>query len=208
MGSEILFAIALLVAVSAIFWLILKNSSEKIAAQYRALAEHFKFELEQPSAKLAGLVRPEPSVYGRYRGRELSISCPGKGLQNTRQVETVLKVALNKGGFRAQLAAAGPLGGLRQRDSGGLPRWESGYADFDAAVDVRTNAGERLQALLDSSHREWLATQLKKSKSTLYIGKEALAYSKLGLMANEDTRQDFEAAIQFICELAETIENT
>jgi len=206
MGSVIPFVIALIVAVSAIYWIILKNSAASIAAQYQQLAQRFELELDQPPAKMKGFIRPEPSVYGCYREREISISAPGKGLQNTRQVESVLKLELKDSTLSAQLTAAGPLGGLRQRDSGGQARWKSGDEAFDRVVDVRTNQAEALAALLTAERRAWLASTLKKSKATLYIGAGKLAYAKLGLIANEATRQDFEAVAEFLCDLAETVE--
>lgn len=207
MGSEIVFIIALIVAVGAIYWIILKSSAEKIAGQYTLLAESLELELNQPETKMGGFIRPEPSVYGNYRGREISISVPGKGLQNTRQVESVLKLEIKNNSLSAQLTAAGPLGGLRQRDSGGQARWKSGDEAFDRAVDVRTNQGEALDALLTNDRRAWLATTLKKSKATLYIGGGNLAYARLGLIGNEATRQDFETATEFLCDLAETVES-
>ena len=50
------------------------------------------------------------------------------------------------------------------------------------------------------------ASNLKKSKATLYIGGGNLAYAKLGLIADEATRKDFEAAAEFLCDLAESAE--
>jgi hypothetical protein len=155
---------------------------------------------------MKGFIRPEPSVYGSYRGREMSISVPGKGLQNTRQIESVLKLELKGSQLNAQLTAAGPLGGLRQRDSGGQARWKSGDERFDSAIDVRTDQAGALAALLTEKRRVWLSSTLKKSKATLYIGAGNIAYAKLGLIANEAARKDFEAASEFLCDLAETIE--
>lgn len=206
MGSVIVFVIALIVAVVAIYWIILKNAAAKIAANYQQLAKRFDLELEQPAAKLGGLIRSEPAVYGNYRGRELSISVPGTGLQNTRQVESVLKIGLNNHGLNAQLTATGLLSGMRQRDSGGQKRWISGDDTFDTAIDVRTNHGNALSPLLTEERRTWLANTLKKSKATLYIGAGTLVYAKLGLIGNDATRQDFEAAVEFLCDLAETVE--
>ena len=206
MGSEIIFIIALIIAVAAVYWIVLKSSAEKIATQYHLLAERFGLELNQSVVKMKGFIRSEPSVFGSYRGREMSISVPGKGLQNTRQIESVLKLELKGSQLSAQLTASGPLSGLRQRDSGGQARWKSGDERFDHTIDVRTDQGGALAALLTEEHRIWLADTLKKSKATLYIGGGNLAYAKLGLIANEATRKDFEAATEFLCDLAESVE--
>ena len=206
MGSEIIFIFALIIAVAAVYWLVLKSSAEKIAAQYQLLAKRFELELNQPDVKMGGFIRPEPSVYGNYRDREISISVPGKGLQNTRQIESVLKLELKGSQLSAQLTTAGPLGGLRQRDSRGQARWKSGDERFDHTVDIRTDQGGALAALLTEERRIWLSDTLKKSKATLYIGGGNLAYARLGLIANEATRKDYEAAAEFLCDLAESVE--
>jgi hypothetical protein len=206
MGSEIIFIIALIIAVSLVYWIVLKSSAEKISTQYQLLSTRFELALNQSAARMRGFIRPEPSVYGSYRGREMSISVPGKGLQNTRQIESVLKLELKGSQLSAQLTATGPLGGLRQRDSRGQARWKSGDARFDQLVDVRTDHGGALAVLLTEERRMWLASNLKKSKATLYLGGGNLAYAKLGLIANEDTRKDFEAATEFLCDLAESVE--
>ena len=206
MGSEIIFIIALIIAVAAVYWLVLKSSAEKIAAQYQLLAKRFELELNQPDVKMGGFIRPEPSVYGNYRDREISISVPGKGLQNTRQIESVLKLEIKGSQLSAQLTAAGLLGGLRQRDSRGQARWKSGDERFDHTVDIRTDQGGALAALLTEERRIWLSDTLKKSKATLYIGGGNLAYARLGRIANEATRKDYEAAAEFLCDLAESVE--
>ena len=206
MESEIISIIALIIAVAAVYWVVLKCAAEKIATQYQLLAERFGLELNQSAVKMGGFIRPEPSVYGNYRDREISISVPGKGLQNTRQIESVLKLELKGSLLSAQLTAAGLLGGLRQRDSGGQRRWKSGDEAFDSTVDVRTDQGEALASLLTEERRRWLTGTLKKSKATLYIGGGNLAYARLGLIANEATRKDFEAAAEFLCDLAESVE--
>ena len=203
---EFIFIMALITVVTAVFWLVLRNSSAKISAQYQQLSEQLGLELDQPPAKMGGFVRPEPSLYGQYRGREVSISVPGKGLQNTRQVETVLKVEVRGLNLSAQLTATGPLSGMRQRDSGGLSHWKSGDSAFDSAVDARTDQGDALGKLLDDERRAWLAATLRQSKGTLYMGKNKLVYARLGLVANAATRRDLEAAVDFLCDLAETIE--
>jgi hypothetical protein len=206
MGSEIIFIIVLIIAVALVYWIVLKSSAEKIATQYQLLAARFELALNQSAAKMRGFIRPEPSVYGSYRGREMSISVPGKGLQNTRQIESVLKLELKGSLLSAQLTAAGPLSGLRQRGSHSQARWKSGDEHFDSAIDVRTDHGGALTALLTEERRMWLTSNLKRSKATLYIGGDNLAYAKIGLIADETTRKDFEEAAEFLCDLAESVE--
>ena len=206
MGSEIIFIFALIIAVAAVYWLVLKSSAEKIAAQYQLLAKRFELELNQPDVKMGGFIRPEPSVYGNYRDREISISVPGKGLQNTRQIESVLKLEIQGSQLSAQPTAACLRGGLRQRATRRQARGKSGDERFDHTVDIRTDQGGALAALLTEERRIWLSDTLKKSKATLYIGGGNLAYARLGLIANEATRKDYEAAAEFLCDLAESVE--
>lgn len=200
------FIVALVALVIALFWIILRSSSAKIEAQYRQLAEELELELEIPAPKMAGFVRNEPAAYGTYRGREVSVSAPGKGLQNTRQIETVLKIEFRDKTLSAQFATAGLMGRLGHRDSGKKARWQSGDATFDAAVDVRSDDGERLKAILSPESRSWLAQCLKKHKAKVYVGGGVIAYAELGLIANDAIRERFEAATEFLCDLAETVE--
>jgi len=206
MGLELLRLILPLLACLAIFWGILKVSSSRIANQHRLLAKHFDLEFDQATPTMAGFVRPEPTVYGHYRGRETSFSAPGKGLKGSRQIESLLKLELKDRRLKAQLAPTGVLGGFRQRDSGGQARWKSGDENFDQAVDVRTNHADILAAALTDERRAWLAKHLKKSKASIYIGDGTIAYAKLGLIANEATRLDFEEVVEFLCDFAELVE--
>ena len=123
---EICLIVVLSIGVAALFWLMVRQSSEKIVSQYRKIAQQLKVDLTEPTPQLAGFIRAEPFVHGVYRQRELSISVPGKGLQNTRQIETIIKVQADNESFTWQITAAGLLGGLRQRDSGSKQRWLSG----------------------------------------------------------------------------------
>jgi hypothetical protein len=194
--------------VFATFWLILRSSAAKIESQYRILSEKLGLALEVPSPKLGGFVRPEPSAYGQHRGREVSLSVPGKGLQNTRQIETVLKLELRDAALRAQFAPTGLLGSLGQRDSQTKERWRSQDAAFNAAIDVRSDAGPRLDQALSPELRRWLAGNLKKNRARLYIGNGTIAYARLGLVASDAVREHFETALELFCDFAETLEHS
>ncbi|MGJ8726657.1 MAG: hypothetical protein ACSHYB_19080 [Roseibacillus sp.] len=195
-----------LVGCAALFWFVLKLSSEKIAKQYRMLSTRFGLELEELPPQMGGFVRPEPSAYGMYREREISFSAPGKGLKGSRQTESVLKVELKNQTLQGQISVSGLLG-LGQRDHGGQARWQSGDEAFDAAVDLRTDHGDSFAKILTKERQQQLATILKASKATLYIAKGTMAYVKVGLIANDATRQDFEEVVDFLCDFADAAEN-
>lgn len=203
---EIAFVVALALGVAALFWMMVRHSSEKIARQYCEMAQHFKVDLTEPKAQLGGFVRSEPFIHGVYRRREMSISVPGKGLQNTRQIETVLKVEALEKSFNWQMTATGLLGGLRQRDSGSKVRWSSGDQDFDAAVDVRTNDDDRLRRIFDSNRRATVIAVLKGSKGTLALRDGVLSFAEFGLIADDRKRQRFEEIAEVLCDLAEFVE--
>lgn len=205
MGAEILRLLVPLALCLGIFWVILKASSARIANQHRLLAERFGLEIDQPPPKMGGFIRTDPSLYGRYRGRELSFSAPGKGLKGSRQIESLVKLELRDRTLRAQMTPKGLLRSFGQR-AGGLARWMSGDEAFDQAVDVRADHSRILEAVLTVERRARLAEHLRKSKATLYIGDGTIAYAKLGLIADEATRRQAEEVVEFLCDLAEAVE--
>lgn len=202
----IAFFTALVIGIAAIYWLILKSSAEKIGGQFAIFAKKYGLELNQPDPGLGGFIRPEPSLYGAHKERELSISVPGKGLQNTRQIETLLKLELKDNEFSAQMTGTGLLGGFRQRDSRGMTRWKSGDEAFDAAVDLRTNDAKLATKVFSAEHRQSIAALIKQGKGSIYIGGGVLAYAELGLIANDTVRVRFESVLGLFHDLAEAIE--
>ncbi|MGB0258457.1 MAG: hypothetical protein ACPGES_07395 [Coraliomargarita sp.] len=206
MMFQILIALVLAVGIAGLFWWILRASAQKISEQYRKLAERFELELTVPDPAMGGFMRPEPFVHGTYRGRELAISAPGKGLQNTRQSETMVKLQVADSGLSMQMTSRGLLGKMQQRDSGQKNRWVSGDNAFDAAVDVRTNDGVRLAMILGEAEQRALLGLIRNSKATIYLGKGVLSLVEIGLIADDDTRERFEQATELLCDLAEALE--
>ena len=203
---EICLIVVLSIGVAALFWLMVRQSSEKIVYQYRKIAQQLKVDLTEPTPQLAGFIRAEPFVHGVYRQRELSISVPGKGLQNTRQIETIIKVQADNETFTWQITAAGLLGGLRQRDSGSKQRWLSGDSLFDSAIDLRTNDDVRLARIFHRDRRALIATVLKDSKGTIALRGGVLSFSEFGLIADDAKRERFLQLTELICDLAEAVE--
>ena len=199
--------VALVVVLMSLFWYLVKSASNKITAQYYKLAERLTLEVTEAQPQLAGFIRPEPFVYGEYRGRELSISVPSKGIQNTRHTETVIKLALkNLDDFTVQMTTSGMLGNLRQRGSKQKKRWLSGDAKFDQLVDVRTSDGVRLAMHLDKNGQRAIGSLLQGTRATIYLGQGTLAYTELGLIAKEQQRERFERAVEILCDFAEIFE--
>lgn len=203
---EICLIVVLSIGVAALFWLMVRQSSEKIVYQYRKIAQQLKVDLTEPTPQLAGFIRAEPFVHGVYRQRELSISVPGKGLQNTRQIETIIKVQADNESFTWQITAAGLLGGLRQRDSGSKQRWLSGDSLFDSAIDLRSNDDVRLARIFHRDRRALIATVLKDSKGTIALRGGVLSFSEFGLIADDAKRERFLQLTELICDLAEAVE--
>lgn len=206
MGIEIGFVVMLAVALAAVFWFIVRSASVKIVNQYEKLANKFRIKLTRPSPQLMGFIRPEPFVHGVYSKRSISISVPGKGLQNTRQIETTLKVEVADKKIQWQMTAKGLLSGMRQRDSAGMERWQSENNIFDLSIDVRTNEPARLSRILHDDRLAQIAAVLKGSKSNIYLGEGMMVYTKFGLIADDKEREHFETVIELFCALAEVIE--
>ena len=203
---QIALVIVMVLGVVALFWLMVQKASRRILVQYRILADRYGLELTEPPPRMFGFVRPEPFVHGRHEGRELSVSVPGKGLQNTRQIETVLKVGTRATGPQAQITGGGMLGRLQQRGGVSKTRWTSGDPAFDEATEVRTDEGARLSAVLPPERRVKVRDLLRVGKGALYLGSRNLAYAELGLVADARRRERFEAAVDLLYALAEAME--
>ncbi len=206
MFGSVILIIVLVAAIIVLYWTILKSSSAKIHHQYSLLAGSYGLELNAPEPVMAGFVRPEPSLYGQHKDRELSISAPGKGLQNTRQIETVLKLELKARHVFAEFSPGGIFAGFRKADKHSLVPWSSGDAEFDSAIKAQTNSADLLNRALTPELRQSMVRLLKSAKGSLYLGNGVLAYAELGLISSEATRERFEQMIAFMNDLAESIE--
>lgn len=204
---EICFIVVLAIGVAALFWFMVRQSSEKIVRQYRKIAQQLQLDLTEPTPQLTGFIRAEPFVHGVYRLREISISVPGKGLQNTRQIETIIKVKVDDGSLTWQITTKGLLGGFRQRDSGSKQRWLSGDSLLDAAIDVRTNDGLQFARIFHHDRLALLSKALKDSKATITLRGGVLSFAEFGLIADNAKRERFLEMTELICDVAEAVED-
>lgn len=193
------------ISLVVLFWVITRNASARIVAQFRSMAERFDVDLTEPPAQLGGFIRPEPFLHGVYRGCEFSISVPGKGLQNTRQIETLLKVQIPDAKTDLQMAPASTMSRLARREKGKKRVWKSGDSDFDTALTVYSSTPESLELILDVDARESFLKLLKGSKATIYMGKGVLTFAEFGLIANDSKREVFERAVETFCDFADSL---
>jgi len=132
---------------------------------------------------------------------------PGKGLQNTRQIETIIKVKVDDGSLTWQITTKGLLGGFRQRDSGSKQRWLSGDSLLDAAIDVRTNDGLQFARIFHHDRLALLSKALKDSKATITLRGGVLSFAEFGLIADNAKRERFLEMTELICDVAEAVED-
>ena len=136
----------------------------------------------------------------------MSISVPAKGLQNTRQIETVVKMKVNSGSFTWHVTSTGVIGRLRQRDSGTKSRWNSGDPVFDAMVDVRTSDEGRFGRIFDEARRSVVVNILRGSKGSIKLRGDVLSFEEFGLIADDQTSERYMEITEVLCQLAEVVE--
>lgn len=198
MVFQILSAAVLCGGVVALFWWGLRSAASRIEGQYSTLSRELGLELTVPEAKLYGFVRPEPSLYGTFKGHEVSVSAPGVGLQKTRQSETVLKIGINKQPLVAQIVSAGMFARLQQRGSSGLRR----ISREGDTVDIRASEARNRDLLIAAPFHAWLSEDLPASKASVYIGEISLAYVHPGLLSNVQIRTQIATAAEQLTNLA------
>ncbi len=198
--------IALVVGVALLFWLLARQAANQTASQYRKLADSLALELDLPAAGLLGFHRPEPSLWGKFRGREVSVSVPGKGLSNTRQIETVIKVETADRTLSAQIGLAGLIRNFASKASKSDPVWKTGNSNFDSVIEIRTSHEQKFQALLTEARMQWILNTLKSNKGSIYLGNGNWAYAELGLITDDQRRERFAAMLNLLCDLAEELE--
>ena len=84
--------------------------------------------------------------------------------------------------------------------------WKSGDKAFDAAIDIRSDQSDRLRFLLTPDILQFLVQSLKKRNARLYIGNGVIAYTEIGLIADEAARVRFEQSTEILCDFAENAE--
>jgi len=207
MFLQVVFLLILVAGIAGLFRMLLQRAAERSRRQHRALAERFDLAMEDPPPRAFGFVWPEPAVHGRYRGREVSVAPTGKGLQNTRQIETAVKAEARAGGLEMQLTAAGVLGRMRQRDSRASTRCSTGDDSFDEAVDLRASDVHAPPRIFeDADLRRRVRETLQTTRGTLYAGKDTLVFVRFGLIQADRERESIESIVELLCDLGERIE--
>ncbi len=182
----------------------LKNF-RKLETQMSALAEHFGIELTVPAASMMGLYRRNPTLYGRYRGRELAIYPKGYGMDNTRQTDIAISIATRAPKeIKFTLARQHALDKLGQVAR--LKYTPSEDPEFDKAFSLRSNQPEAIAAFFNRDRRKLLEKEWGESKGFLELSAGVMLYLEFGLPYDEAKRLHLQHMTDLLCDLAEEVD--
>lgn len=177
----------------------------QLVAQMRALAERFDLEMTVPEATMGGLYRRNPILFGKYRGRELSIAPKGYGLDNTRQTDIAIRVATRAPtSLRFTVAQQRALDKLGQ--VGRLKYTPTGDQEFDRAFSLRSNQPELVARFFDRDRRRTFQKEWLRGTGFLELHDSKLEYLEFGLPYEEDKRLHLEQMIELCSDLAEELD--
>ena len=177
----------------------------KLETQMRILGEKFGLELTVPEATMLGMYRRNPTLYGRYRGREMSIYPKGYGLDNTRQTDMAIRVATRAAtSARFTLAKQKALAKLGQ--VGRLKYSPTGDADFDRLFSIRSNNPEAIAELFGRERRRTFEKEWAEGNGFLELKDGTLTYLEFGLAYDEQKRLIIEHMAERCCDLAEELD--
>jgi len=190
------------VAVAAISFNLRQHA--KLVAQFRQLGEKYDLELTIPEATMGGLYRRSPTLYGRYRGHELSIYPKGYGMDNTRQTETAVRISTRADqSLHLTLAKRNFSGKLGQ--IGRLNEVKTGEPAFDELYSLRSNDAEQAKDIFNESHRAQLNKEWPKSDSFLTLQDGIITHLRFGLPYDDASREEIEAMVDFCVRLSDEI---
>lgn len=177
----------------------------QVVEQYSKLADALGLELTVPETRMGGLIGQYPSIYGHRDGREMSVSCYGYGLSNTRQTDTAVVVSVkHEETLKFVLSKRNLAGRLGQ-----LGRNQDIALDDDTFSELfllRGSDTEALKGLMDKPVRELILSQWPADSGFLTLGGGKLTYVEFGLMLDEPRREHIQQAIRFMDSLIKCIE--
>jgi len=193
--------LALAVVAAIIFNL---KQHAKLVAQFRRLAEKFDLEITLPEATMGGLYRRNPTLYGRWRGHEMSIYPKGYGLDNTRQTDTAVRVSTRANpAFEFTLAPRNFTGKLGQ--IGRLKESPTGDRAFDERFSLRSRDPAAAKALFTEPLRERVAQAWPTVDAFLSLHDGYLTFLRFGLPTDDAAREQLEVMADFLADLSDEL---
>lgn len=194
------FIIAIIVAI-----IVQHRSVSRLEAQMRILSERFDLELTVPPATMGGLYRRNPTLYGRYRGREMSIFPKGYGLDNTRQTDIAIRIATRAPAeLKFTLARQKALDKLGQ--VGRLKYTPTGDSDFDRDFSLRSNNPGVIASFFGKERRRVFEQEWNRGNGFLELKDGKLTYLEFGLPYDDEKRLHIEHMAEQCCDLAEELD--
>lgn len=179
--------------------------SQKIITQFEYLGQVFGLDTQIPKASLGGLYQRNPTLYGFYKERELSVYPRGYGMDNTRQTDIAIRLQTHgpeglafSFGKRNALTRLGQIGRL-EPVSLDVP-------EVGEAFSLRSNNPGAARALFTAECCRKLAQVWKADSGLLVFRDKILTYEESGLPRSRADAEQIEAMTRFCLEIADTID--
>ncbi|MEO0795613.1 MAG: hypothetical protein AAFX93_10640 [Verrucomicrobiota bacterium] len=176
----------------------------KLVEQFRILADKFDLELTIPEATMYGLYRRNPTLYGRFKGHEISIFPKGYGLDNTRQTDIAIRVSTKaKPDFQFTLAQRNLTGRLGQL--GRLKEAQTGDQRFEAKYSLRSNSPDEAVALINDQWRSRVEGEWIGIEGFLSLHDGVITFLQVGLPYQSQAREQVERMVEFCVALSDEL---
>ncbi|WOO43341.1 hypothetical protein [Rubellicoccus peritrichatus] len=179
--------------------------SQKVIEQFKKLGNHYGLEITIPKRTMGGLYQRNPTLYGDYEGREMSIYPRGYGMDNTRQTDIAIRLMTKAPkDFAFTFAKRNALAKLGQ--TARLKPCETGDADFDNAFSLRSNNPGAAKALFGEELRKRIVCEWSAESGFLSLRDRTLAYEELGLPREDNERAHVEVIADLCLEIASEVD--
>lgn len=152
----------------------------RVTTQFRRLAGRFGLELTEAPRSMGGLYQRNPTLWGHYQGREMSIHPRGHGLDNTRQTDVAVTV-VTRAPANLQLTFAKRSLLTKLGQVGRLEPCATGDAGFDDVFSLRAGNASAVRRLFGPEIRQKLQTAWTADSGFLTLKDRNLSYEELGL---------------------------
>lgn len=179
--------------------------SQKVIDQFKELGGRYNLEITIPKRSMGGLYQRNPTLYGKYKGREMSIYPRGYGMDNTRQTDIAVRLITKAPkDFSITFAKRNALAKLGQIAR--LKACETGDEEFDKVFSLRSNNPGAAKALFADDLKKQLFASWSAESGFLVLRDRTLTYEELGLPRTDEDRKHIEVIAELCLEIADEVD--